>query len=128
MVDTKHDNERQAGLSSAHLGRVGLTSEVHFFRQSAQHFACRSRFLAPCRVPCSTIFARVSLPHHIKFLLSTAPTSILMGLSVPLLLCEQTRSSCSPSIKPHKCACNTCSRNARIYLVVSAVRVQLLQP
>ena len=47
-----------ARLSSAHLARVGLSILVHSFKLSAQHFACRPRFLPTSSVPCSTAFVR----------------------------------------------------------------------
>ena len=77
MIDTSYDSERQAGLSSANLVRVGLSSLVHSFRLSAQHLTCLPRFLPPSRVPCSTVLARLlwreMWPNHASFHLFTIP-------------------------------------------------------
>ena len=73
MIDTSYDSERQAGLSSAYLVRVGLSSLVHSFRLYTQHLTCLPRFLPPSRVPCSTVLARLlwreMWPNHASFLL-----------------------------------------------------------
>ena len=77
MIDTSYDSERQAGLSSANLVRVGLSSLVHSFRLSAEHLTCLPRFLPPSTVPCSTVLARLLCremwPNHASFLLFTIP-------------------------------------------------------
>ena len=77
MIDTSYDSERQAGLSSANLVRVGLFSLVHSFRFSAQHLTCLPRFLPPSRVPCSTVLARLlwreMWPNHAIFLIYAIP-------------------------------------------------------
>ena len=77
MIDTSHDSERQAGLSSDNLVRVGLSSLVHSFRLSAEHLTCLPRFLPPSRVPCSTVLVRLLWrevwPNHASFVLFTVP-------------------------------------------------------
>ena len=77
MIDTSYDSERQAGLSSAYLVRVGLSSLVHSFRLSAQRLTYLPRCLPHSRVPCSTVLARLLLremcPNHASFLLFTIP-------------------------------------------------------
>ena len=77
MIDTSYDSERQAGLSSTNLVRVGLSSPVHSLRLSAQHLTCLPRSLPPSRAPCSTVLARLlwreMWPNYVSFLLFTIP-------------------------------------------------------
>ena len=131
MIDTSYDSERQAGLSSANLVRVGLSSLDHSFRLSAQHLTCLPRFLPPFRVPCSTVLARLlwreMWPNHASFLLSLSLTGFLV-LLMPLYLFVQIRSSYGPSMRSLTFVCNILFSNACILLVESAVNVQLLQP
>ena len=117
MIDTSYDSERQAGLSSANLVRVGLSSLVHSFRLSAQHLTCLPRFLPPSRNPFSTVLARLlwrqMWQSHASFLLFTIPntvTGFLVVLLVPLYLFVQIRSSYGPSMRSLTCVCSICSR------------------
>ena len=115
MVDTSYDSERQAGLSSANLVRVGLSSLVHSFRLSAQHLTCLPRFLPPSRVPCSTVLARLlwreMWPNHASFLLFTIPNRFSC-CPAPLLSCPfvQICSFYGPSMRSLTCVCSICSR------------------
>ena len=81
MIDTSYDSEHQAGLPSANLVRVGLSSLVLSFRLSAQHLTCLPCFLPPSRVPYSTVLARLlwreMWPNHASFLLFTIPNRFI---------------------------------------------------
>ena len=78
MVRTLYDSNCQAGLSSAHLVRIGLSNLVHSSRLCTQSFSCCQHSLPPSRVQCSTILIRLLLwmiwPHHASFLLFNALT------------------------------------------------------
>ena len=115
MIDTSYDNERQAGLSSANLVRVGLSCLVHSFRLSAQHLTCLPRFLPPSRVPAALSWPgccgeKCCQTMQVFFIFSLSLTGFPVVLLVPLYLFVQICSSYGPSMRSLTCVCSICSR------------------